>query len=68
VTASTLEDLEVKIAFLERANTELSEALFRQHREIETLRAQLAALAERFEATNSAPEALTPEQERPPHY
>jgi uncharacterized coiled-coil protein SlyX len=68
MTASTLEQLEVKIAFLERANTELSDALFRQHREIETLRAQLVSLAERVEATRSGPEALSPEDERPPHY
>jgi len=66
MTASTLEQLEVKIAFLERANTELSEALFRQHREIEILRAQLVALAERVATTGS--EALSAEQERPPHY
>jgi len=68
MTASTLEQLEVKIAFLERANTELSEALYRQHRELETLRAQLAALADRVDATRSESEVLTPEQERPPHY
>jgi SlyX protein len=67
MTASTLEQLEVKIAFLERANTELSEALFRQHREIEILRGQLVALAERV-ATSSGSEALSAEQERPPHY
>jgi len=68
MTTSKLEQLEVKIAFLERANTELSEALFRHHREIESLRAQLAALAQRVDATRSDSEVLTPEQERPPHY
>lgn len=36
---SPLEQIETKIAFLERANAELSDVVFRQHREIEALRA-----------------------------
>ena len=63
-----LEQIEIKIAFLERANAELSEVVFRQHREIETLRAQMLALAGRVEAAQSSTPTLTPEEERPPHY
>ena len=63
----TLEQIETKIAFLERANAELSDVVFRQHREIETLRAQIVALAARFEAVQST-DVRTPEEERPPHY
>ena len=68
MNAPTLEQIETKIAFLERANTELSDVVFRQHREIETLRAQLDALADRIEAMHSEGDVRTPEEERPPHY
>ena len=63
-----LEQIETKIAFLERANAELSDVVFRQHREIESLRAQIVALAARIEAVQSDMGVRTPEEERPPHY
>lgn len=63
-----LEQIETKIAFLERANLELSDVVFRQHREIETLRAQIVALAARIDAVQSDTAVGTPEDERPPHY
>jgi len=63
-----LERLETKIAFLERANNELSDVVYRQQREIEGLRAKLDALAERVDAMHSQDEARSPEDERPPHY
>jgi SlyX protein len=66
--ASPLEQIETKIAFLERANTELSDVVFRQQREIEALRARLNALVEQFEAAQSDEPARGPEEERPPHY
>jgi SlyX protein len=68
MNAEALERIETKIAFLERANTELSDVVFRQHREIETLQAQLLALAERVGAMRSEGGEGTPEDERPPHY
>ena len=64
----TLEHIETKIAFLERANAELSDVVFRQHREIEALRAQLAALSARIEAVQSEGGERPAEEERPPHY
>ena len=66
--ASPLEQIETKIAFLERANAELSDVVFRQHREIEALRERVNALVERFEAAQSADPPRGPEDERPPHY
>jgi uncharacterized coiled-coil protein SlyX len=66
--ASPLERIETKIAFLERANAELSDIVFRQYREIEALRARVNALIERFEAAQSAEPARELEEERPPHY
>ena len=64
----TLEQIETKIAFLERANAELSDVVFRQHQEIETLRTQVVGLAARIDAAQSDTGVHTPEEERPPHY
>ena len=64
----SLEQIETKIAFLERANAELSDVVFRQHQDIETLRAQIAALAARIEVVHLDTGVRAPEEERPPHY
>lgn len=66
--ATPIEQIETKIAFLERANAELSDVVFRQHREIEALRLRIDALVERFAAAQSAEAPPRPEDERPPHY
>ena len=64
----TLEQIQTKIAFLERASAELSDVVFRQHREIQALEAKLKAVAERLSGAQSTEAVRTPEQERPPHY
>jgi len=64
----TVERIESRFAFLERANQELSDVVYRQEREITSLKAQLAALAARVNAGNSEETTYSPEQERPPHY
>ncbi len=64
----TLELLQTKIAFLERATAELSEVVFRQHQEIQILGAHLKAVSERLRGVQSDDTARSPEQERPPHY
>lgn len=63
-----IEQLEIKIAYLEQTNAQLSDEMFRQRQEIEALREQLAVLAGRFEGAQSLPTAYTPEDEKPPHY
>ncbi len=63
-----LERLELKIAYLERANTELSDVVYRQQREIADLEQRVATLKERFEALKSQPTQYTAEEEKPPHY
>ena len=68
MSAPTLEQIETKIAYLERANGELSDVVFRQQQEIETLRAQIAGLAARIDAAQADISVGTPEDERPPHY
>lgn len=64
----TLEHIESKIAFLERANTELSDVVFRQQRELAALREQLTALATRLDSTQPEATKYSLEDERPPHY
>ena len=68
VDTHAIEQIETRIAFLERANTELSDVVFRQHRDIEVLREQVTALASRLRAYESEGTPRTPEEERPPHY
>jgi SlyX protein len=62
----SLEQVQSKIAYLERAMAELSDVVFRQHREIQALEMQVKVLRERLEGSPS--EVRPPEQERPPHY
>jgi uncharacterized coiled-coil protein SlyX len=63
----SLEQIQSKIAYLERAMVELSDVVFRQHGEIQMLEAQLKAVRERLEGAPSE-EMPSAEQERPPHY
>lgn len=64
-----LEQLETKVAFLEQANSELSDEVFRRRQEIDALREQLAALTSRLDAAQAQPAtAYSPEDEKPPHY
>jgi SlyX protein len=62
-----LERVQSKMAYLERAIVELSDAVFRQHQDIQSLEAQLKAIRERM-AVAPSDDARTLEQERPPHY
>ena len=66
--ADPIERLETKIAFLERANAELSDVVFRQHRDIEALREQLATFGARLQTYEEEATPRTAQEERPPHY
>jgi SlyX protein len=68
MTPETLERIESKIAFLERANNELSDVVFRQRQEIDALQAQLARLATRLDSAQPEQTAYSLEEEKPPHY
>ena len=63
-----IESMQTKIAFLERANVELSDVVFRQQQELQALAAQLRALGERLLTVQAQERAHVPEEERPPHY
>ena len=63
-----VEQLETKLAFLERSVTELSEVVYKQQLDIAGLNERLAVLANRFEALRTTDSVYTAEEERPPHY
>ena len=64
----SLEQIQTKIAFLERANVDLSDVVFRQQKEIQALAAKLREISERLNAADSGDGAHAPPDERPPHY
>jgi uncharacterized coiled-coil protein SlyX len=65
---AALEQIEMKIAYLERTTGELSDVVFRQHREIQALQAQVIVLQERLSAAQTQEVPAAEELERPPHY
>lgn len=68
VDQDIIERLELKLAFLERANAELSDVVYRQHKELQALREGLRVLAEKLDARQTSEPLRRPEDERPPHY
>ncbi len=65
----TLEQIETKVAFLERANAELSDVVYRQQREIDDLRVRLTSLSARLDSGQpDSGRPYTLEEEKPPHY
>jgi len=63
-----LEQIEFRIAFLEQANTQLGDTVYRQQQEIAGLREQIATLLQRLEAEQSQPTDYSLQDEKPPHY
>lgn len=68
MSAETIERIELKIAYLERANTDLSEVVYRQQQQLDALQAQLLALTGKMASTLAEQTIYTAEQELPPHY
>jgi SlyX protein len=63
-----LEQIQTKIAYLERTTAELSDVVFRQHREIQALEAKLKTVSDRLSGAQSDESPRPPSEERPPHY
>jgi uncharacterized coiled-coil protein SlyX len=63
-----IEQLEIKVAFLEETTAQLGDLVYRQRQELDALRAQLAGFMQRIEASQAQPTAYTAEEEKPPHY
>jgi SlyX protein len=68
INEDAVERIELRIAYLERANNDLSEVVYRQQQEIDALRAELAVLSGKLDSALTEQTEYTPEQERPPHY
>jgi uncharacterized coiled-coil protein SlyX len=68
MTPEFIEQIEFKIAFLERANQELSDVVFRQQREIDALTGRLRAVSEQIDGLKTKATEYSQEEERPPHY
>ena len=68
MSAEFIERIELKFAYLERANNDLSEVVYRQQQQIDALRAEVSALNGKMEAAVAEQTVYTAEQERPPHY
>jgi SlyX protein len=66
--SEALEQIQSKIAYLERANTELSDVVFRQQQEIQALAARLKEVSDRLQTVQSGSDERALEDERPPHY
>ncbi len=65
--STPIEQIEIRITYLEQANTELSDVVYRQRLELEALRAQLVELLGRLDAGLS-PTTSSADDEKPPHY
>lgn len=63
-----IERIELKIAYLERANHELSDVVYRQQRELDALGLRLSAALGRIDALRQLERPYTLEEEKPPHY
>jgi len=68
MNSEVIERLETKIAFLESANVELSDVIYRQQQQIQELRARLDALTQQVLAAQTVEPPRSVEDERPPHY
>jgi SlyX protein len=68
MSPDSIEQLELKLAFVERANQELSDVVYRQQQEIDALRLQVQQLAERVQSVQDETTKYTAVEERPPHY
>jgi uncharacterized coiled-coil protein SlyX len=65
---ATIEEIQSKIAFLERANADLSDVVFQQQREIHALGLRIKEVADRLEGVQAEERQRSLDDERPPHY
>lgn len=63
-----IEQLEIRIAYLEQTNSTLSDTLVQQQKELEGLKGRLGLLVQKLEAAQSQPTEYSAEDEKPPHY
>jgi len=66
--SAAVERLELKIAYLERANLELSDEVYRQRQLLDALVSRHADLLRRLDENAVAPASADLLSEKPPHY
>ena len=65
----SVEELEIKVAFLEDALSKLSDEFYLQQRDLEDIKAQQTALVDKLNNSSSNDDMRTEAlDERPPHY
>lgn len=67
MSESSIQDLQIKQAFLERHIEEQDRVIYGMQTEIEKLRAELKKIADRTESLGSQDNDM-PADEKPPHY
>lgn len=60
--------LELKVAYHERLNQDLSDQVYHLHKEIDLLKAQVQTLKEQIQQGNKSQLNIGPADESPPHY
>lgn len=63
-----LEEIELKLAYLERSNQELSDVVYAQQQALDVLRARLERAVDRLQSLEDRPRDYTSAEEAPPHY
>lgn len=63
-----IEQLEFRLAYLEQANSTLSDTVIQQQKELDALLARLDSLVQRLEAAQEQDTLWAPQDEKPPHY
>jgi SlyX protein len=63
-----IERLESKLAYLEQANHELSDVVYRQQQDIEAIQLRLQMFSNRMDELANPQRSWTAEEEKPPHY
>ena len=60
--------LELKVAYHERLNQDLSDQVYQLHKEVDRLKALVSSLKEQFQQGNKSQLNIGPADESPPHY
>lgn len=69
MSSSDIQELQVKVAFLEDSLSKISDEFFTQQRELDELKAKYASLITKIRGMQSADQgAAEAQDERPPHY
>jgi SlyX protein len=66
--STPIEQIEIRITYLEQANAQLSDVVYKQRLELDALRARLLELLGRLDAAQASTTTYSADDEKPPHY